>query len=999
MKQRWCVRFFAGSSRRGALLGLALLTLPLAAAAQPAVTIATRVVTGSGSQAGDYSIQVGSTSYVAADLPPLDGQPARGGFQVLVLDRATLALVSNQSFTTDVGSAALDCTLQSKLASALLDLSSASLVILSSIVGPPDLVSGDPACPGLLGSAIESLGGTDAVGVAGTVYSLVGIPGLGSGNGWERSSATSPGSAASLTGYLLVDSSGLAYTFRSFAAVQLVTRTTDAAGNPAISLQAGYPWETTYSTAPPLPAGATGGYQVVVLDRQTLAPVSNATYGTNTPQDPLVGALQACLMAEALIGASAAQLVIVSSLGDPGALVDPLPGCAELPLAGAIQQIGGTGAAVGAANYSLVTHGPPLDASLVPEASAIITPGIPAQLTVILQPDRQGFYTPVNGDGFGAGVVNYGLYAVASMPSQGWPVPASAGQASAFQYLSYVMQQCECETLSSCSPPAPDPSLTTFPACGTQTGSSNIRARYCEDSPETSTWQAVLGCLTFDQIQDPPFAEGDFAAVQDQLLLELTYVNEIVTNFRTPLTSAITDLAVDDSSGQQSVLSALLGDVLDNLAASHSSKASLDALDLVQGAGMLASAAASFGTPALQAAIGLLNTGIQVGIDLTTTPSGGSAAVLQAVEIEDLAAKLFAQDSGVFSGSLNGVTQLSNVILTDWARLQAAGQAVQGDATWNPPDTFDSATTAALTPGFEIGFYQALLPVVTDVVFFGDVPFDSPRDYLYAKLVSCDRAGCQWSCSTPYAGAPSGTFFAAGDDPWDLFLLDPYPSSTVTGRLFNSPGETSSPGLGILPAQLFSRIRGWGGLTQILPVNWSEYATSCPSSAPGPAPRPVFKGKAEKVGASGDGGKVSFEGRLALTGALDLKAATVTVRELLDEATGAGELVRGAGGTPILPLTLAAGNGSKASQATFRTPTGTRPGLKLEVKNRDPRRGELEVKLTVERATMTVTPGACGPGSPAFLRTRFTLHDGVNEPVTLNVELPWRCDRDRLATP
>jgi len=66
------------------------------------------------------------------------------------------------------------------------------------------------------------------------------------------------------------------------------------------------------------------------------------------------------------------------------------------------------------------------------------------------------------------------------------------------------------------------------------------------------------------------------------------------------------------------------------------------------------------------------------------------------------------------------------------------------------------------------------------------------------------------------------------------------------------------------------------------------------------------------------------------------------------------------------------------------------------VKNR---KGQLEVKLTVEHASIPQAPQSCGTGPSANLRHRLVLDDHRNAPVALNVEQPWQCRKGHLTTP
>jgi hypothetical protein len=294
---------------------------------------------------------------------------------------------------------------------------------------------------------------------------------------------------------------------------------------------------------------------------------------------------------------------------------------------------------------------------------------------------------------------------------------------------------------------------------------------------------------------------------------------------------------------------------------------------------------------------------------------------------------------------------------------------------------------SAMTPAYEIGFYQSILPLATDIVFFDDVPFSEPSNYAY-DVQACGR--CLPVCTIPYSSAPSHDYWNTGSD---IYLLDPYPTSALVDRLFNSPTDPSSPGLGVLKHQLFLGLRGWD-IHQVKPVNWPEGLQGCDAGAI-PA---MLRGQAQRVGEPRNSALVIINTSLAGTGPIDLSAATLFLRQVLTEADGAGEIVRGEGGAPFLPVLLAAGRGSKPNRATFKTEAGVRPIVTIEVTNRDRANGRLDFALTVNLASAPEAPDTCGDGS-ALLRTRLILDDHLHPPVAVNLEQPWRCNRSRLTAP
>jgi hypothetical protein len=100
-----------------------------------------------------------------------------------------------------------------------------------------------------------------------------------------------------------------------------------------------------------------------------------------------------------------------------------------------------------------------------------------------------------------------------------------------------------------------------------------------------------------------------------------------------------------------------------------------------------------------------------------------------------------------------------------------------------------------------------------------------------------------------------------------------------------------------------------------------------------------LEGSASGIGSGTDNGSVRVSGQFTAEESLSLDQATLTVTALLLESGGAGELVRGAGGAALLPLTLPARAGSTPTAAIYQTPSGVRPVVRAEMKSRDPHTG------------------------------------------------------------
>ena len=180
----------------------------------------------------------------------------------------------------------------------------------------------------------------------------------------------------------------------------------------------------------------------------------------------------------------------------------------------------------------------------------------------------------------------------------------------------------------------------------------------------------------------------------------------------------------------------------------------------------------------------------------------------------------------------------------------------------------------------------------------------------------------------------------------------------------------------------------------------------CPGPSLGCAGSPVpsglftFKGsgRAQNVGVNRDSGNLRITGEFTLPGAVALHKATVLLTHLLDEKGPGGDLARGAGGAAVLPLSLPARKGSKPTGALYQTASGVRPQFRVEVKNRDPKKGLMVFSITVDRATIA-EPEQCASGPTAEIDTTFALQFGCGEPVLVDATLPWQCRRNELVTP
>jgi hypothetical protein len=181
-------------------------------------------------------------------------------------------------------------------------------------------------------------------------------------------------------------------------------------------------------------------------------------------------------------------------------------------------------------------------------------------------------------------------------------------------------------------------------------------------------------------------------------------------------------------------------------------------------------------------------------------------------------------------------------------------------------------------------------------------------------------------------------------------------------------------------------------------------AAVLPTPVPSPTPSYALtadRAKVTSVGvvpAAGEQGDaiLKLTGSFVFDGALDLASSSVTIRALLDEIGGAGELLKGLGGSDALPAVLFRKSGNDSS-VTYTSAGSARPSFRLAL-HRKPG-GLYTANLRVNRATVSSDPTLC-TGSPesTVLDTVLVIDDGHNPPATVAGSLAWVCvlDQDKL---
>lgn len=202
------------------------------------------------------------------------------------------------------------------------------------------------------------------------------------------------------------------------------------------------------------------------------------------------------------------------------------------------------------------------------------------------------------------------------------------------------------------------------------------------------------------------------------------------------------------------------------------------------------------------------------------------------------------------------------------------------------------------------------------------------------------------------------------------------------------------------------------------------YPTPTPTPSPTPTPTPryelgIVSGKASKVAAvptpgpgESGGSLVKITGSFVHAGPTHLPSRQVTLRHLLDETAGAGELIEELQGGSTITLNFDRGNDDGA---IFTTPDRSRPNARLSLRRKPG--GLYLVSLTLNRADIPSDPTECDGSPPTTtLGTEFVIEDvplpvlpgppmptptPVHAAITVAGSAAWKCvlDEDKLRVP
>lgn len=784
----------------------------------PLVTIQTRVVSGGGPN--PYSTQVGNTTYSATGTGP--------GYHVVALNRATLALVLNNTY-------GLNLTSINSMIGDIGGLGSNVLVVISSM-GPASSI--DSSQIASLTTMIQNLGGTGQLYLFGgtmspVAYSLIGIPGLGAAGGAATQVGTyaDPDTDGNIAGVLIPDVNGnYAFVYSKFVKIQ----TSAGLNNDTIIFRKISGKKVTFQ-APPLPVGAQGGFHVLIVKRTTIDRIAtdstvvllHASYATNSS----IGASETHRMASDLAqfpnGLATGNLIyIIASLGsNPNLTVttSTLPDLSSITAT--ISQLGGAGdlASLGSKGfYSIIGIPNSGSGTLSPEVRSYATPVLSANITAVLQQNNVGVFTPVAASAAAGATLDLSLYPTALAPPSPWPVaphgsdavcPAGAQQCAAYKWIS-------AQLICGLNPPT----------CANE----DIRGEYANLNFTSGLNVALVDGLTYPsqpttQPAVPFFGKQAFIAVKEQLANEIAFVLDVRALFAN-FNDVVTDLAI----GESSMLANAYTQVEKDVQPDTSAATALKVLGVVRDALMVAQVVVGVVNPLAAAPIALGNAAIYIALQVNKAPSGADGNDIVATE-----GALFQQIGDAFTAGLAGNGQMETIVLSDWNKLNTIGTKIEdanssssGPWFWGPTNTSD--TVNALTNAFTVSFYQTLMASKYQMVAFNGVPFSNPSSYEYNFDCQTSMGVKLCACSGQVYSPPASDLFNFGSN--ILMAISPsdgsYPSTALTNKLFNT--------MHLYSPDFFFTVRGWSTIAGTLPQGWSDYLANgaCFGSASHTPPRP-----------------------------------------------------------------------------------------------------------------------------------------------------------------
>jgi|GEM_PF-1597705 len=721
------------------------------------VPVQTRHISGSGTGYQDYAIQVGSRMYYAPP-PQTCGSPSNAGFQVLVLDRATLTVTNHQTYNVPCGVSAMNTMLSG--------LNSNSIVIVSSLASTYNRC--DSTCT-VLNSILAQFGSTLAftslpplsyTTLDGTpvpfTYSLIGVRGLSSVEGAELNTTDhhffKPDTRmnSNISGYFVrdVNTEDLVHRW-TFAYPEFVEIATRADKNPEVNtMKVG---ETAYRSAALKPE-ANGGFQVVVLDKDTLkVPAyfqvnnmnNNRTFSTNCGAGTgSVGWLEQQAMYDFLyevltLASNHPQkfVVLIASIGTPindkaTVFTDliKLIGNSYGGTIGVLNQLGTSPTSI--STYSLVglnkTNMTPYDLGALDtiEASSTVESITKEQLRVVMRKDRKGWFMPVvssTGDSSANGGPDFTLLSVALQPATPWPLPDASSslfqeQAAAYAYISRHIGE----------------------------NTDNIRSFYTLSPSSPGDWKNACDGLDYPATPPSPYFSTEvFAAMQAQLSAEFNYLSHI-NGFLDKMDYVLLNMQVSSTTNLGQVYQA----VRDSVHVPDGNVIRYDAGIVIRG--LLTAGTSIVTNPTIKGIMGVVNGAMSIAMSLSKKPSGPDYTAIDAQ-----ASALTDEMNRLWANCKMGKNVVLDMVKSDWGKLQYVGNkfmTAPEQGGWKYYDTEPEEWVTVITNALQGYYFQTLIPAVFKIDYLVDTTtIPSPPDFEY-------NAGGSWTCN-PYCSGASSTAY------------------------------------------------------------------------------------------------------------------------------------------------------------------------------------------------------------------------------------------------
>jgi hypothetical protein len=640
------------------------------------------------SQGGTPGIKVGGTFY-AEDV-------SAGGFsgypywQVLVLDRKTLGLVSNTTY---------DClpptgcgyknTQADALATDVAKLDNTKLVIaawhaINRPVFETDLNEFKTiGAPRLNGAAIRN-------GYA----SLIGVPGLPEGHAFSRLVPLSQENTAGgdMVGYLTPDQYFM-YTFLPKDRVQFDTRATPTGGFDNAMQVGGTLYQTKLGGVP-------GGYHVVVLDGFTLKQRDGGFFQTG--QTDVAGATAAAKQMTDFLKQKVGpdDVVLIDSIDLPGEA--PLNGGAEKTvlrdLASAVAGVGGTrdlfnrSGIMANSLYSLIGWGNAGEGD-GQETSKIKDP-VPGdgRLRGVFTPDNASLFRPTTSSAFGDPPET--LADLIVQPAGKWPLDGNEEAQKAIAYIGSKNNQL----------------------------GSDPRAAYWIQSFNEATWDGLA--TTVEHMAYPGdghgFKEPAFKDAQTELAKEMRFVGRV----RRYMSDLAQPFDAESAISSWAKLTTVTDAVMEKIKPPEQ-KGTVAALRIIGGLATIGGLAAS----KVLEGIAVI---YEVGLEFLVKEPGGDGEGSITGPAHELAADMIAR----LGEAQDSFRRLGNIIVGDYHKLETVGSLAECSPTapdcppeWQLTQQDRKAASTAAYKSVEAEFDQALMKLAFPAYVLGPrVVHHAPKD-------------------------------------------------------------------------------------------------------------------------------------------------------------------------------------------------------------------------------------------------------------------------------